>query len=154
MPQTPATSAKDIIEKLGLTQHPEGGWYKETWRANESVGPAGSPSSRKVGTAIFYLLSAGETSAWHRIDATEIWHFYAGAPLELRTQQGQTEVRTQHLGTNFLEGELPQIIIAPGAWQCARSLGAWTLVGCTVSPGFEFEKFELAPAGWEPGADA
>ncbi len=127
-----SAQAQAIIDKLGLQAHPEGGWYRETWR---DVPPGGGRGS---GTAIFYLLQAGETSARHRIDATEIWHFYAGAPLELRVD-GVPVV----LGPDVLAGQQPQVIVPPRAWQAARSLGQWTLVGCSVSPAFDFKGFEL-----------
>ncbi|MHB8400297.1 MAG: cupin domain-containing protein [Candidatus Limnocylindrales bacterium] len=134
----------DIIARLSLRAHPEGGWYAETWRAPTTDG------GRATGSAIYFLLRAGERSAWHRIDADETWHFYAGFPLELRiADAGQAAERTI-IGTDLAGGELPQATVPAGAWQAARSLGSWTLVGCTVSPAFEFEGFELAPAGWEP----
>ncbi len=137
--------AQDIIEKLGLTAHPEGGWYRETWRAESAVG------ERAAGTAIYYLLEQGQRSHWHRVDAAEVWHFYAGAPLELSLSRDGTTSSVKKLGADFEKGEAPQIIVPPNCWLAAQSLGDWTLVGCTVSPGFEFEKFELAPEGWAPG---
>ncbi|MGD9537553.1 MAG: cupin domain-containing protein [Alphaproteobacteria bacterium] len=137
-------TAKAVIERLGLEPHPEGGHYLETWR------DPGSGEARGHGTAIYYLLAAGEESAWHRVDAVEIWHFYAGAPLELEISiEGGLRERLV-LGPNLTAGEHPQIIVPKLAWQRARSLGAWTLVGCTVSPAFRFEGFELAPKGFEP----
>ena len=138
------SSAKDIIERLGLAPHPEGGWYRETWRADAIDG------DRAAGTAIYYLLEAGQRSHWHRVDAAEIWHYYAGAPLNLSISEDSRTVREVALGGDVLNGEAPQAIVPPGAWQSAQSRGAWTLVGCTVSPGFEFERFELAPDGWTP----
>ena len=107
--------------------------------------------ARGAGTSIYYLLEAGERSRWHRIDATEIWHFYAGAPLEISTYSDAGPVARRLLGPNLLRGERPQVTIAPNEWQTAASLGAWTLVGCTVSPAFEFTRFEMAPDGWSPG---
>lgn len=139
------TAAKDIINKLGLAPHPEGGWYRETWRADAQDG------ERAAGTAIYYLLEAGRRSHWHRVDAAEIWHYYAGAPLFLSVSEDGRSIREIALGGDVLNGETPQAIVPPGAWQSAQSNGAWTLVGCTVSPGFEFEKFELAPKDWRPG---
>ena len=137
--------AKEIIETLGLQPHPEGGWYAETWRADAVEG------QRASGTAIYYLLEAGQRSHWHRIDAVEIWHFYAGAPLTLSiSTDGQSTDRLM-LGADIAAGERPQLIVPPNAWQSAESAGAWTLVGCTVSPGFVFETFEMAPKGWAPG---
>ena len=136
-------TASDIIQALGLVPHPEGGHYRETWRHDAG-------ESRGAGTAIYYLLQAGERSHWHRIDAAELWHFYAGAPLELSTAVQGDPVRRRVLGPDLGADQRPQIIVAPKEWQAARSLGAWTLVGCTVSPAFEFDRFELAPEGWEP----
>lgn len=136
--------ADTVARLLGLVPHPEGGAYAETWRA-----PAGA-GERPAGTAIYFLLRAGEVSRWHRVDAAEAWHFYAGAPLELRisAEDGMTVRRL--LGIDLTAGERPQAVVSAGAWQAARSLGAWTLVGCTVAPGFDFAGFELAPEGWEP----
>ena len=131
-----------LIERLGLEPHPEGGHFAETWR--------GSEQPRAAGTAIYFLLRAGECSHWHRVDATEIWHFYRGAPLALDiAAEGETP-RTVTLGPSLETGEVPQAIVPPNAWQAARSLGEYTLVGCTVSPGFDFAGFELAPEGFEP----
>ncbi|HEX7277154.1 MAG TPA: cupin domain-containing protein [Acidimicrobiales bacterium] len=123
------TTADDVIRELGLAPHPEGGWYRETWR-EEAV------------TAIYFLLREGERSHWHRVDATEIWHFYAGDPLELAVGSAAAG---QVLGPDH-----PQHVVPAGEWQAARSLGRWSLVGCTVSPAFRFEGFELAPPGWQP----
>jgi len=137
--------AEAVIARLGLRAHPEGGWYAETWLA-----PA-RPGERPVGSAIYYLLQAGERSHWHRIDAAEVWHHYAGAPLELRLSADGRTVEVIRLGRAIDQGERPQAVVPPGAWQAARSLGAWSLLGCTVSPAFDFAGFELAPPGWEPG---
>jgi uncharacterized protein len=129
--------AEEIAERLGLEPHPEGGFYRETYRD-------------RAGTAIYYLLREGEVSAWHRVtDAAEVWHHYAGAALELTvsTGQGQTSFR---LGTDLAAGERPQAVVPPGQWQTARPLGSWTLAGCTVAPAFQFSAFEMAPPGWEP----
>jgi predicted cupin superfamily sugar epimerase len=139
------SDADAIIRALGLKPHPEGGHFIETWRAAAAVGERGA------GTAIYYLLRAGEVSTWHRVDAAEIWHFYTGAPLELGTSRNGLELTTMILGTDIKAGQRPQAIVPPHAWQTAKTLGAWTLVGCTVSPAFEFSGFEMAPAGWEPG---
>ncbi|MBT8495305.1 MAG: cupin domain-containing protein, partial [Deltaproteobacteria bacterium] len=116
--------------------------YKETWRASSNDG------ARPPGTAIYYLLKGDERSAWHRIDSTEIWHHYAGAALELRTTANGRAVQSIELGPDIAAGQVPQHIIDPGIWQAARSLGEWTLVGCTVSPGFDFTGFELASPGF------
>jgi uncharacterized protein len=139
------TDADTIIAALSLKPHPEGGYYAETWRAPAAEGERGS------GTAIYYLLRAGEMSAWHRVDATEIWHWHAGAPLKLRLSDDGIALREIILGPDIAAGERPQGIVPPHGWQSAQSLGAWTLVGCTVSPAFDFAGFELAPPGWEPG---
>ncbi|NNE20496.1 MAG: cupin domain-containing protein, partial [Myxococcales bacterium] len=128
---------------LHLLPHPEGGHYAETWRHDGGA-------SRGAGTAIYYLLQAGERSRWHRIDAAEIWHFYAGAPLELMTCLEGEGVQRRVLGSDLVAPQSPQIIVAAHEWQAARSLGDWTLVGCTVSPAFDFNRFELAPEGWSP----
>lgn len=137
--------AEVVIETLELRPHPEGGWYVETWR-DEPGGDGGRPAS----SAIYYLLRAGERSAWHRVDATEAWHWYAGDPLELRVSIDGRTVATHRLGPALDAGERPQAIVPPHAWQSARPLGAWVLAGCTVAPAFEFAGFELAPEGWEP----
>lgn len=137
-------SARQVIELLGLQPHPEGGHYKETWRDQPSEG------GRGAGTAIYYLLEAGEISAWHRVDAAEIWHWYAGAPLVLTISPNGHDAEAAHLGPHLAQGQRPQLIVPRDAWQTAESLGAWTLVGCTVSPAFVFEGFEMAPADWRP----
>jgi uncharacterized protein len=141
----PAISPAEIIRLLDLQPHPEGGRYRETWRAGEVTG------SRAAGTAIYYLLQAGEVSRWHRIDADEVWHWYAGSALALTQSPDGRTSEMRRLGPDLLSGERPQILVPAGAWQMAESLGAWTLAGCTVSPGFEFDGFELAPPGWQPG---
>jgi len=146
--------AETVIALLGLEPHPEGGWYAETWRAQVSEG------ARPGGSAIYFLLRAGEESRWHRVDAAEIWHHYAGGALELRVADEDAggdsarRIVVHRLGVDLVTGARPQVVVPAGAWQAARSLGAWTLVGCTVSPAFEFAGFELAPEGWEPGTDA
>ncbi len=140
----PAALATELIERLGLVPHPEGGHFAETWRDVRDDG------GRGAGTAIYFLLRAGEVSRWHRVDAVEIWHHYAGAPLELAIAAAGRAV-THVLGDDLLAGERPQVAVPAGAWQQARSRGAFTLVGCTVSPAFTFAGFELAPPGWAPG---
>ena len=131
-------SAADIIRMLDLTPHPEGGHFRETFRDARL-----DAAERAASTAIYFLLARGERSHWHRVDASEIWHWYCGSPLSLSLKFGE-RVETQRLGCNILEGERPQAIVPAGVWQSAESLGAWTLVGCTVAPGFEFSGFELA----------
>jgi len=138
-------TAKQIIRELSMQPLPEGGWYVETFRDKAES------EARSVGTAIYFLLEQDQRSHWHRVDASEIWHFYAGAPLELATAGAKGDVMKLLLGKNILNGERPQAVVPAGFWQSAQSLGEWTLVGCTVAPGFEFSKFELAPPGWEPG---
>jgi len=137
-------SAADVIRLLDLAPHPEGGHYRETFR--DSVTDA---SGRAASTAIYFLLAAGEVSRWHRIDAAEVWHWYAGAPLALTIADAQAR-RTLRLGTDLASGERPQAVVPAGAWQQAASLGAWTLVGCSVAPGFRFAGFELPPPGFDP----
>lgn len=137
-------SADDIIEKLGLVPHPEGGHYRETWRASAPDG------ERPSGTAIYYLLREGEVSHWHRVDAVEIWHWHAGSALELSLSDDGAGVEHHKLGNDLEAGERPQLIVPAHCWQSACSLGGWSLVGCTVSPGFEFGGFEMAPDGWQP----
>ncbi len=139
-------SAAEIIRRLDLRPHPEGGHYRETWRDAPADGSRGS------GTAIYFLLAAGEVSAWHRVDAVEIWHWHAGAPLRLDIAAAGVPPYSILLGPRIEEGERPQGIVPKDAWQSAASLGGWTLVGCTVSPAFTFEGFELAPEGWTPEA--
>ena len=134
----------DLVARLGMRRHPEGGWYAETWRHQ----PA--PGERPAGTAIYYLLAAGQRSHWHRVDATEIWHHYAGAPLRLAVQDGDDPTATLVLGPDVAAGQVPQVIVPAGAWQAADPTGAWSLVGCTVTPGFTFAGFEMAPPGWSP----
>lgn len=136
----------DIIKKLQLVPHPEGGHYRETWRHDEG-------EARGAGTAIYYLLEAGERSHWHRIDTTELWHFYTGAPLELLTSADGKAVERRTLGPGLADGEEPQLLVVPHHWQSAASLGDWSLVGCTVSPAFEFEHLEMAPSDWQPQGD-
>lgn len=141
-----AMDAADVIERLGMRPHPEGGWYAETWREPAPDG------ERPASSAIHFLLAAGETSHWHRIDATEIWHFSVGAPIELSiAADDQAPVERFRLGPDLAAGERPQVVVPAGWWQAARSLGPWTLVGCTVAPAFEFAGFELAGPGWSPG---
>jgi uncharacterized protein len=140
-----AASAASLIARLGLAPHPEGGHYRETFRD-----PAVDASGRSRSTAILFLLAVGDVSEWHRVDATEVWHFYAGAPLVLTVSPNGHDAEARHLGPDVLAGHTPQIVVPPGHWQTATSLGAWTLVGCTVAPGFEFAGFELAPKDWRP----
>ncbi|MEM7237266.1 MAG: cupin domain-containing protein [Pseudomonadota bacterium] len=136
--------ARDIIETLGLRPHPEGGWYRETWRADAADG------ARASGTAIYYLLEAGDFSHWHRVDAAEIWHWYAGGPLSLTVSPNGHDAEAMLLGPEIAAGQRPQQIVPAGWWQTATSMGAFSLVGCTVSPGFEFSGFEMAPDDWRP----
>ena len=139
-------SAAEVIRLLDLRPHPEGGHYRETFRDLRR-----DANGRSLSTAIYFLLSAGERSHWHRIDAIEIWHWHAGAALALQIA-GSEGAMTIRLGVDLAAGERPQAVVPAGAWQAAESLGAWTLVGCTVAPGFDFRKFELAPKDWIPGS--
>lgn len=135
-----------IVKTLGLKPHPEGGWYKETFRDE-----ATDASGRAVSTAIYYLLEAGETSEWHRVtDAAEVWHWYAGAPLVITVSENGHDASAHRLGPEISDHEGPQFVVPAGWWQTATSLGEYTLVGCTVSPGFSFEAFEMAPPDWRP----
>ncbi len=138
--------AAEIVAALGMSPHPEGGWYVETFRDAPSGG-------RGHSTAIYYLLEQGQRSHWHRvIDAAEVWHFYDGAPLELGLSPDGKSSTTEILGLDVAKGQRPQIIVPANHWQSAKSLGEWTLVGCTVAPGFEFASFEMARPGWTPKA--
>lgn len=140
---TGGATAAELIRHLDLAPHPEGGHYRETFRA-----PA-PPGERGAATQIYFLLQAGEVSRWHRVDAVEIWHWYAGAPLALSVA-ATGAATTLRLGADLGAGEAPHHVVPRLAWQSARSLGAWTLCGCTVAPAFEFAGFELAPEGWSP----
>ena len=137
-------NADDIIARLALKPHPEGGHYRETFRDSAAV------SGRAASTAIYFLLKRGERSHWHRVDAVETWHYYAGSPLMLRIAHDGCSQHEVRLGTDLVSGERPQGIVPANAWQMAETTGEWTLVGCAVAPAFEFAKFELAPKGWEP----
>ena len=133
-------AAADVVGLLQLAPHPEGGHFRETFRDSRTFG------GRAASTAIYFLLAEGEVSRWHRVDAAEVWHWYAGAPLELVTATDLDGDKVSHrLGPDLAAGARPQVVVEAGQWQSARSLGSWTLVGCTVAPGFEFEGFELAP---------
>ena len=136
------TEADQIITQLNLAPHPEGGHYRQTWQADNA--------GRATGTCIYFLLKAGETSHWHTVDATEIWLYHAGAPLTLSLAETDAgPAIDQRLGPNVLAGEHPQIIVPTGHWQSARSTGDYTLVSCTVSPGFDFAGFHLAAPGFD-----
>jgi len=137
-------SAADIIARLALQPHPEGGHYRETFRDSGT-----DADGRAHSTAIFFLLARGERSHWHRIDAVEIWHYYAGSALTLHIAD-DGDARSVRLGPDLAAGEVPQAIVPAQVWQAAESTGDWTLVGCTVAPGFEFAKFELAGPDWTP----
>jgi len=138
-------SAADIIARLQLQPHPEGGHYRETFRDLRT-----DTNGRPLSTAIFFLLARGERSHWHRIDTVEIWHYYAGHALVLQIADNGYR-QSVRLGADLAAGEVPQAIVPAQAWQAAETSGDWTLVGCTVAPGFDFATFELAPKGWEPG---
>jgi hypothetical protein len=141
-PSIANASAAEIICLLELEPHPEGGFYRETFRD-----PVRNESGRAASTAIYFLLEAGQISHWHRVDAAEIWHFYAGAPLTISVSWTGEGLSRHVLGPDLLKGERPQLVAPAHWWQSAESLGPWTLVGCSVAPGFEFAHFELAPPG-------
>ncbi len=139
-------TAADVIRLLDLKPHPEGGYFRETFRDTRLV-----ETNRAASTSIYFLLKHGERTRWHRIDAAEVYHWYAGALLRLDIAPENGNRQRVTLGSDLAAGERPQAIVPAGAWQSTESLGDWTLLGCTVAPGFEFAKFELAPDGWEPG---
>jgi predicted cupin superfamily sugar epimerase len=142
---TTQLSAADVIRLLDLKPHPEGGHFRETFRDGREVA-----AGRAASTAIYFLLARGERSDWHRIDAVEVWHWYAGAVLELEIAAAPGRRETVRLGNDLVAGQRPQAVVPAHAWQAAKTLGEWTLAGCTVAPGFEFARFELAPKGWRP----
>lgn len=146
MTGTTGMTADEVAGHLGLQPHPEGGFFRETFR--DASGPG-----RGLSTAIYYLLRDGEVSAWHRVrDAAEVWHHYTGAPVELTLSADGWSTEVLRLGSSLAAGERPQAVVPAGAWQTARAVGGWALVGCTVAPAFEFASFEMAPAGWAPGS--
>jgi predicted cupin superfamily sugar epimerase len=136
-------TAAEIVALLQLEPHPEGGWYRQTFADTPMDG------GRAHSTAIYYLLEGGAPGRWHRVDSAEVWHWYAGAPLRLTVSPDGKATSAETLGPNLTARERPQVVIPPGHWQSAQSLGEWTLVGCTVAPGFEFAHFEMAE-GWSP----
>lgn len=138
-------SAAEVVSLLGLQPHPEGGFYKETFRDVVT-----QDDGRAASTAIYYLLGVGEVSEWHRVDATEIWHWHGGAPMVITMSPDGHDAEAHHLGPNLAMRQRPQLVVPANWWQTATSLGAWTLVGCTVAPAFEFKGFEMAPPGWRP----
>ena len=138
------TDAAALIETLGLTPHPEGGWYRETWRASAGEG------ARAGGTAILFLLEAGQRSHWHRVDADELWLWHSGSPIELGIQQENGAVRKFTLGGDVAAGYQPQCLVPATRWQAAEAREGWALMSCVVVPGFDFAGFELAPPGWSP----
>jgi uncharacterized protein len=145
-PQLTDPQVAAIVAALGMRPHPEGGWYVETWRA-----PDPPDDGRPAASTILFLLAAGERSHWHRVDAAEVWQWSAGAALDLQVHEGgAASTRTIRLGGDVLAGETAQAVVPPGAWQAARPVGAWALVGCIVAPAFTFEGFELAPPDWSP----
>ncbi len=138
-------TADEVIRLLDLKPHPEGGHFRETFRDTRQV-----DGERAASTAIYFLLARGERSHWHRVDAVEVWHWHAGAPLELEIAQNEGRIERVTLGNDLASGERPQAVVPAHVWQAAQTLGDWTLVGCTVAPGFDFSGFELAPLGWRP----
>jgi len=138
-------TADAVIRLLDLKPHPEGGYFREIFRDARQV-----DGGRAASTSIYFLLARGERSHWHRIDAAEVWHWYAGAALELEISQHQSQIERVMLGSDLAASERPQAVVPAYAWQAAQSVGAWTLCGCTVAPGFDFATFELAPKDWTP----
>jgi uncharacterized protein len=141
----PALTAQDIIRMLDLKPHPEGGYFRETFRDTRQTA-----DGRSVATAIYFLLARGDRAHWHRLDAVEVWHWYAGAPLQLEIAAPGGRVERITLGGDLSAGLRPQAVVPTEVWQAAESLGDWTLAGCTLAPGFDFAKLELAPQGWAP----
>lgn len=136
-----------LIAELDLAPHPEGGWFRETWRA-----PPAIAGGRDAATAILFLLEQGQKSHWHRVDAAELWLFHAGNPIILRTADGdEADISEYRLGADVAAGQTPQHLVKPGQWQAAEAADGWGLVACVVVPGFSFDGFELAPPGWRPG---
>jgi uncharacterized protein len=138
-------TAKDVVRLLDLKPHPEGGFYRETFRDTRE-----GSDGRAASTLIYFLLGAGDVSDWHRVDAAEVWHWYAGGPLVITVSPDGHDASAHHLGNDLAVGQRPQFVVPAGWWQTAASLGAWTLAGCTVAPGFDFKGFELAPKDWRP----
>ncbi len=138
-------TADEVIRLLDLKPHPEGGHFREAFRDPRLV-----DGERAASTAIYFLLARGERSHWHRVDAVEVWHWYAGAPLELEIAHNEGRIERVTMGNDLASDERPQAVVPAHAWQAAQTLGDWTLVGCTVAPGFDFSGFELAPQGWSP----
>lgn len=140
--------ARTLIEALDLSPHPEGGWYRETWRAAVEGG------ERAGGTAIYFLLESDQRSHWHRVDADEHWFWHGGAPIALSITPDGGPVERVTLGIDLADGQRPQALVPAGHWQAAEPLGGWALVSCTVVPGFQFSGFTLAPPGWSPAEQA
>ena len=138
MSDSDSLTADEVIHLLQLEAHPEGGYFRETFRDSRRAG------ERSASTAIYFLLKQGQISRWHRIDMVEVWHWYGGAPLRLQVRNAVGPVEAVLLGNNLMKDERPQAIVPAHAWQTAETLGEWTLVGCTVAPGFQFSGFELA----------
>lgn len=138
-------TATQIISMLDLQPHPEGGHFRETFRDGASDG-----KGRAASTLIYFLLAEGETSHWHRVDAAEVWHYYAGSPLALAVSRDGHDSAIHTLGPDLITAQQPQYVVEANEWQAARSLGNWTLVGCSVAPGFTFEGFEMASPDWQP----
>ena len=138
-------SADEVVRLLGLAPHPEGGFYRETYRD-----PRTDAQGRSVSSLIYFLLGTGDVSAWHRVDAAEVWHWHAGAPLSLTVCENGYDCQSIHLGADLKAGQRPQFVVPANWWQTSTSLGAWTLVGCTVAPAFDFAHFELATPDWRP----
>lgn len=138
-------SSREVVRLLQLAPHPEGGYYRETFRDTRL-----DADGRAASSLIYFLLDTGDVSAWHRVDAVEVWHWYAGAPLVITISANGHDAEAVHLGADLAAGQRPQFVVPAGCWQTATSLGAWTLAGCTVAPAFDFAHFEMAPQDWRP----
>ncbi len=142
-----AATVEQLIKHLDLKPHPEGGYFRETFRDTRTV-----DGGRAASTAIYFLLGRGDRSHWHKVDVVEIFHYYAGAPVAMeQASSPQGPISRLTLGPDVLAGQHPHVVVPAGFWQACESTGDWSLMGCTVSPGFQFEGFELAPKGWAPG---
>ena len=148
--QAPKARAQALIRSLGLRPHPEGGWYNEVFRSERLVQPADSRPPRRGLTTIDFLLEPGQFSAWHRVQSDEVWHLLEGPSLRLWLAPPELSVFSHVDLGPVATGRRPRHVVPAGWWQTATSLGAWTLVGCTVAPGFDFSGFELAPPDWRP----
>ena len=142
------TDIPEWAKRLEMSPHPEGGWYRETWRSELSIAQSALPPDytgpRNAGTAILFLLMPGQQSAWHTVRSAELWLFHRGSPLLLEIGREQSSAATHLVGADFHAGEHPQVVVPPGYWQRARPRDAQpSLVSCVVVPGFDFADFAL-----------